>query len=330
MAHTLKLTIWKLLLKPNYGDPKTPNSELFSRMMEHSQKQEPLEAFLDLYLKYFSGEFKKNQRGNQSFTPKKGGIRIKKDKNLIYGFLEGGPTGIESKVKPNSDAENEGKDVSVDEVISLDNYFHLWIPPDVNYCYIMLHNYSDINRGIASAFHLHFEKFLRIFRYNVNARQEKVPEPIKNAFKERSVIIGMDIIKDKTSPVGRRNFNPGFQEAKKLNYRLSIGGLSYGYNEFIEKLKYHKGNPFFIDLSDIGITDPRDYKLKVKYRDPISKRIARSELSDLVQLRPAIIIPDDVKQEDSEYPDIDKIFVFCDKQLQMLLLEEDYRTIDEH
>ncbi|SFF19355.1 hypothetical protein [Sunxiuqinia elliptica] len=334
MAHTLKLHIWKVLLKPSMTKQKdVPNEMLLNRIkaINGTESGDPYIAFAKGYIESFNGRFAKNRKRTKSFAPIVEKIYTKSNQNLIYGFLQGGPTGIEQYIKPNSDYKRDSTDVGVDDVVNLDYYFHFWIPADTNYAYIMLQSYSEVNRGIAGPFFEHLHEFLGKYGYIMRGKEPKVPKPIKEMFMEESVIIGMDIIKDRTSPADRKRFNQALHESEKAKFKLSVSGISMPFSWFQKHFKMSKrGNPFFIDLSELGITDPNDYIANVRYRDPITNTSTQAKLSDLLNIRPTIVLPESVKKKGSEYPDLDKVFVFCNQQLQMLLLEEKYATVDEY
>lgn len=329
MAHTLKLNIWKVLFGQPYHKDKLQNSIMLDAIMQNSGVNDPYQAFLTKYIQSFNGKFIKNGKGNKSFGPTSN-IKVKSDRHIIHGFLQGGTTGIELKVKPNSNFKAPGNVVKTDDVVEIDHYFLIWIPPNVNYGYIMLQSYMELHSGIAGPFFEHFSEFIQNNGFILRAKQFKIPAPIKEAFRKRSIIVGMDIIKNKTSPAERSRFNPAFHTSERMRYRISVKGLSFSVDEFRERFKKDsKGNPFFIDLSEIGLTSPEDYIASVEYREINSTKKTNAKLTDILNITPTIVLPDDIKVSGSEYPDIDKIFVFCNSQLKQLQLEDGYATIDE-
>jgi hypothetical protein len=330
MAHDLKLNIWKILLSPSFKRNEVLNSDLFGRLINESTKTEPFDAFLEKYVQSFDGKFKKSEKGDKSFAPSSNLI-ILSNRNIIHGFIEGGITGINQTVKPNSDVNATGQKISPNDVVEVEHYFLLWIPPETNYAYVMLQSYSDINKGISVPFFEHFQHvFLKSVGYTIRAKQSKVPESIQKVFREKSIIIGMDIIKARTSPSQRQLFNPAFQESTTMRFTLKIAGLKMSLEKFMSDIKRDKnGNPFFVNLSQIGLDNPEDYIAKVHYRDPETGKETPALLSNINNIVPAIILPDDIKQNGSEIPDISKIFRYCRGLLKQLQIEDGYATIDE-
>jgi len=329
MAHTLKLNIWKIKLGTIPWTKNAKNQHLFDKILATSQKTDPFIAFLDAYIKSFNGKFKENIIGSKSFAPISSEIRTKSNSNLIYGFIEGGITGMVQKVKPNKNSGKAPVPVSKDEVVAQDHFFLLWIPPDVNYMYLMLQSYKTAHGGLAGPFFEHLDFFLRKFDFHIGHKEPKVPKSIKNIFKDHAIIVGMDIIKERNGPTDRSKFNPGLVDAEGLKFVFSVSGLRYSFKKFSSIFKKdQKGNPFFIDLSAIGITNPNDYIAKVNYKDPTTGSQTSASLTDLLNIRPAIVIPDSVKIKGLEKPDISEICQFCIKHLQELKLEDNYSTID--
>jgi hypothetical protein len=334
MAHDLKLHIWRVIIRPTSTKNKNvTNYELFQRIRKKAEADEssdPYHLFFQQFIRSFNGEFKKDKKNQKSFAPLEGGIKYFSNKQIICGFLEGGTTGIKQTVKPNKDYKGKGTVVGNDDVVGLPYYFQLWIPVDVNYAYIMIQSYSEINTGIACPFFEHFNNFLSDYTYSIREKEIRVPKPIIDLFVKDSVIVEMDILRDRTSPTDRNMFNPSLVDSEKMKIRITLSGLKIPFSKFINTYKKdEKGNPFFINLSDMGIIDPNDYIAQIKYHDPVSNKETKASLTDLLNIHPTIVLPDEIKIEDSGYPDFDKIFVYCNEQLKLLQLEDGYGTTDE-
>lgn len=329
MSHTLKINIWKLQLNQRFHKDKQLNSTLFGEIIKQSSNSEPLLGFIDLYVKSFNGELKKNEKQDKSFAPTIS-ITANSERNIISGFLEGGITGIEQGVKQNKNINGDSIPVSKDDTVCLDYYFFLWIPPDVNYAYLMLHSYSEINNGISGPFFEHFSEFLKKLNYTISAKQQIVPRPIQEEFLKNCIIVSMDLIKNKTNQHDRTGFNPTLSGAENMKIRIKVSGLKYGINEFRSNLiKDEKGNPFVIDLSKIGFTDPSDYIMELEYKDTVTNKKTKAKLADVLNIKPTIVLPEDIKQIGTEKPDKEKIFIYCKSLLKQLQIEDGYATIDE-
>ena len=330
MAHILKLNIWKISLGTIPWKKNVKNKLLFDNILATSTQQVPFKAFFEAYIKSFNGKFRENLNGNKSFSPIANEIKISSNRNIIYGFIEGGITGMIQKVKSNKNSGKKPIPVGTDEVVAQDHFFLLWIPPDVNYGYLMLQSYKTAHGGLAGPFFEHLDEFLRKYDFHIGHHEPKVPKSIKDIFKKHAVIVGMDIIKENNGPTERSSFNPGLANAEKVKFVFSVSGLKYSYTKFSSIFKKdQKGNPFFIDLSGIGITNPNDYVAKVNYKDPTTGSQTSASLTDLLNVRPAIIIPNSVKINGFEKPDITEIYQFCLKHLNELKLEDKYSTIDD-
>lgn len=329
MAHDLKISIWKVILNQRYHKDKASNSNLFGLFMEKSEKEDPFHAFVEAYIKSFNGKFKTSEKGDRSLGPTDN-IIVLSNRSIIHGFLEGGTTGIDQKIKPNSNLHADPRNVGPDETVYLEYYFFIWLPPDTNYAYIMLHSYVDVNTGISVPFFEHLNLLLKDYNYTISAKTSVVPKPIQDAFLKYSIIVGMDIIKNKPNRKERSSFNPLFADSDRVKFRIHVSGLKYELKEFQEGFKMNQnGNPFFIDLSDIGFDNPDDYSITVEYKDTKTKKTTKAVLRDVLNLKPTILLPEDVKIPGTHKPDITKIYDFCIRQLSELQLADGYSTIDE-
>ena len=342
MAQQLKLNIWKLMLKPNHKEA-TVNRVLFDRIRIETNKEieeyvketetptamipedvNSFGLFFDEYVKSFNGAFKKDSSNNKAFAPVAGQIRFSRENQIIHGFVEGGPTGVRQSVKNNSNSSTEVKTIEVSEVVSIKHYFLFWIPMDTNYAYIMLQDYSDVNTGITKAFFEHMKGFLGKYRFVIQ-KSPKVPRPIQNAFLDRSVVVSMDMIKTNPTRDQKNRFNPGFASLEKVKIKVGVQGLNIQARRFVESIRRDKANnPFMIDLAEIGFDTPANYTTNVYYEDAITGKRTKATITDLLNILPTIVIPDDVKIDGEEVPDFDRIYNFCNEHLSQLKIEDGY------
>ncbi len=332
MAHQLKLHIWKLGLKPR-GENRTDNEELFNRIIAYEDNPEsaqPYSVFLDHFVRSFNGEFHRDARRTKAFAPVPDKISIHSDDQLIHGFLQGGPTGIKQSVKDNNRFIEEGTIITENQVVGLEYYFLLWIPQDVDYMYVMMQSYSDVNHGIATPFFDHLKRFLSYYRYSITTKEGKVPESIQNAFLDRGVVVGLDVTSKRTSRGQRNQFSPSLADQESTKVRVSISSFELNARDFIREYRRRSDrNPFYIDLTGMGIDDPREYQANIRYKDPMTKKLTSATITDLMNVRPTIVVPDSIKTPGGEVPDMQLIYDFCMEHLTQLKREDQYTPLDD-
>lgn len=329
MAHTLKLSIWRIVLTPTYNEKNPTNETLFEILKKESGITTDHHALLQLYYNSFKGAFKKSSKGNKSFGPTSD-IHINSNENFIYGFLEGGTTGIDQEIKDNSNITTPGRKVKRNESVMINHFFMLWLPKSVNYGYVFLQSFTDIGSGLATPFFEHLSEFLSKYRYRIT-KEWKVPKPIQESFKNKSVVTSFNIVKRKTNISERKMFNPSLMDASRLAFKFAVTGLKLSIEEFKTIFSNTRsGNIFHIDLSEIGLSSPNDYIVNVEYTDETSGKKVTTQLADILNIKPSIIIPDNVKANDSEIPDLNKILNFCIQHLKQLQREDRYSTNDEY
>ena len=91
--------------------------------------------------------------------------------------------------------------------------------------------------------------------------------------------------------------------------------------KFFENFNFN--NPIGIDLKELGINDKEDYVTKFYYKDENGRK-AHAKLTSKFEIRPTIVLPIEINNEDKT-PNLEKIIKFTDDLLEKVKIEIDYK-----
>ena len=86
--------------------------------------------------------------------------------------------------------------------------------------------------------------------------------------------------------------------------------------------KFNKQNPIGIDLSELGMDEPNNYITKLYYEDNDGRK-AHAKVEDKFEIRPTIVLPTEVSNE-NKTPNLELIIKFTDDLLDKVKNEINY------
>lgn len=286
---------------------------------ESINKDELFSSFAIKYNQSFNGDFKKNDTGTRAFLP----LEIKKasPRNLVYGMVEGGITGIDRSIKASKKpiATRKTK-LSKDDVATLPFYFLLWMPFDSNNGILMIQSYTD--ETILGVFKQHIIDFFESLNINFSYKAF-VPKKYQDEFYENSKITQIVYKKGKLNSSTRSKFNPIFYDTEDMSFELKVSKLSLSPSSFFDNYKMKDGKYIGADLSDLEMNENNAYDTTVFYEDS-KKRKAHIKLNKSVGIYPTIFLDNSLKIENEDYPDFEKIHEFCSGLLKEIQIEINY------
>lgn len=324
MAHNLKLNIWSIAFEEKIEseyeeiDIKT----LFTRFYINSQKEitpekkDYFQTFVTNYIESFNDQFINDRDETKAFTYDD--IKFDSKKNIIYGKIKGGLTGIEQDVYTRSSKEPTEKKILKDEVSTLPYHFFIWLPYDSNRAYLMTQSYTSIS--INQVF---LEHFATLF-ISKKIRVTKTPSVSKKRLEEfynNAYVYKISLYKRKLPRDARKKFNEVFLEEENINMSLNFTGFKFKAKEFLKKWTKIKTN-----LKDLAIQNEDDYDLTVYYENEEQKK-ASANLANPKLILPSIFIPDDVKEKGSDNPDFERIIAFCEVELEEIKKDIQYKPL---
>lgn len=324
MAHNLKLNIWSICFEEKIDseyieiDIKTLLSRflLISKTNSTPEKKEYFQTFVTDYIESFNDQFINDRDETKAFTYDD--IKFDSNKNIIYGKIKGGITGIEQDVYTRSSKKPTKKKIHKDEVSTLPYHFFIWLPYDSNRAYLMTQSYTSIS--INQVF---LEHFATLFK-SKKIRVTKAPSVSKKRLEEfynNAYVYKISLFKRKLPREARNKFNEVFLEEENINMSLNFSGFRFKANEFLNKWTKIKTN-----LKDLAIQNEDDYDLTVYYENDDKKK-ASADLINPKLIMPSIFIPDSVKENGSDNPNFDRIISFCENELEEIKNDIQYKPL---
>lgn len=114
--------------------------------------------FFMSYLASFGNSFGSVGQSSRALHIASGATKIKMEQRVIYGTVEGGPTGYAFDLKNRGNVAARTP-VTPDDVSSHKFYYLLWLPEDMSMGFLLLHGYSDTS--ISDLFRSHLAQFVR-------------------------------------------------------------------------------------------------------------------------------------------------------------------------
>lgn len=317
MAHNLKLNIWSIGFEEKIGneysdiDIKT----VFSSFLDNTEtdKKEIFQNFVKKYIASFNDQFVNDEDETKAFTYED--IKFDSGKNIIYGRIKGGITGIEQDVYFRDSKEPTDKKIHKDEVSTLPYHFFIWLPYDSNMGFLMTQSYTSIS--INNVFLEHFATLFKSKKIRIN-KSPQVSKKRLEEFYNSSYVYRISLVKKKLPRDARKKFNQVFLEEENVNMMLSFTGFKFKAKEFFSKWTSIKTN-----LKDLAIENEDDYDLTVYYENDANKK-ASATMANPKLILPSIFIPDSVKERGSDNPNFDRTISFCETELEEIKKDIQY------
>ncbi len=306
-------------------------SDLFQKIRNDYDQSEitglnDFQVFFKKYAESFDNKFKKNLTGDKAFIPDSNNIYFDSNRNLIYGFLIGGDTGIKKNVFTQDNPTETSKKIDVKEVTSLPFYFLLWMHPNSNHGLVMIQNYS--NSSINSDFFSNLAFFFSNYQVSLD-KANFVPKEKVDEFKKKSIVKEIAFIKRGMSKGAKRKFNPYLAEFDNLKLEIRLKNINEDQETFVKKFRTKAGKFFNLDLKELEMENPSDYDTIVYCEDENKKR-ASAYFTEELELFPIIELPVSIKKQGEDFPDLDKIHSYCLNELKKTRaeLEIDVKDVD--
>lgn len=320
-GYTLKLTIYQIVIKKTASKDYVTYKDLLKEVTSEADKNTAFSKFNSLFIESFNDKFIKNREETKAIAVQS--VNSMPQMNIIDGMLVGGLTGVEQDVYNSSSSKSIGKSISDDEVSTLPYYFKLWMPYDSNHGVLMVQSYTEVS--VVSLIDQKIKSFIRGYDYSI-ATTKHVPKEYKEKFKKKSIVQNLTLLKTEMSESARGALNQLFASFEGLKVEIKISGFNVPINKFWEQVD--KNKPIDADLSSFEMnTEENDYDVIATYKDE-SGRQSQARLSKNFDILPNIILPEDLKENDKQYPDYEKIRKHTDVILEKIKKEIGYTPND--
>ena len=317
MAHNLKLNIWSIRFEEKIGNEYSviDIKNLLSIFLDNPEldKKEIFKNFVTKYIASFNDQFVNDEDETKAFTYED--IKFDSGKNIIYGRIKGGLTGIEQDVYVRDSKEPTNKKIHKDEVSTLPYHFFIWLPYDSNMGYLMTQSYTSIS--INNVFLEHFAAFFKSKKIRIN-KSPQVSKRRLEEFYNSSYVYKISLVKKKLPRSARKKFNQVLLEEENVNMMLSFTGFKFQAQEFFSKWTKIKTN-----LKDLAIENEDDYDITVYYENDADKK-ASANMANPKLILPSIFIPDNVKEIGSDNPHFERTISFCASELEEIKIDIQY------
>ena len=227
----------------------------------------------------------------------------------IDGMFKGGETGLDMNVYQQGNATNSIKTIARTDVPAVHYYYKLWIPYDGEDGIMMIQSYTD--RGCTATFREQIEGFFISQGYKPSWNT-MIPTGIMEEYLNRSFINGIRV----TYNVEQRNDYQGvFTSMRMAKKEGWLRNLSISFRELLQLDDYQQ------QLEDQLMTcidyNPERDNARVFYTDENGHK-ANASIREIEEILPSIILPDALKRQGTEEPDLVAISEHTDGILERI------------
>lgn len=336
MAYTLKINIYNFSL---YRITKTiermtrvgirvsyetePNAVAFNEVVgsinANLDRSNYLPTLFQSLVAFFDQRFKTNDEGTKAVsittdpTPSYNSIGY-----VINGLFKGGDTGIVKTVYSQQDAAQPGIRISNTDVPSNNFFYKIWMPYDGEDGVLMIQSYTDM--GCTATFREQLEQFFISIGYRPKWNT-MIPSGFIDQYLDNSFIKNIKVI----YATEQRRENGVFatlanvkREGWLKNLRIPFNQL-FGLDDYKERLQEKIME--YIDY------DQYHDMVKVFYVDADGKK-ASASLNNLENILPNIILPNTLKDVDTEEPLLSEISIYTDGILEQIKVQIGYTAYE--
>jgi hypothetical protein len=328
MAHTLKLNIFIIELRRKREKNLLEWKEFYKNTFENTEsgeisKEQFYSKFKENLISYFSDFFTENEKRTKGISLKS--IDVIKEKNIFSGTFKGGLTGIEQEIYETNNANDTKGTLGFDDIATLIYYFKLWTPYDSNFGILMLQSYSSLgcNAEITDV----LKKFFNNKGYTLKL-SKFVPHEMVEHFKETSSIYQISFERKNLSTSTRHHLSPIYDDFPNVNAKLIFSGFRVSPERIWDKLKNNGIKLLEADITSLEMSENDQYVTIVSYEDAEGHKSNLNISKEDSDLKPNIFLPDSIKEEGKESPDLAKIENHTNFILEKIKREIGY-TVDD-
>lgn len=325
MAHQIKLDVYTLKLKKKRLAELVPFNEFSNLTREDGANT--FEDFISNYVNSFDNKFVVQDVSGKALSLRSEDLKFASRQRIIYGIIEGGVTGIGSKIKNRDNSGDEGSfHVTAEKVNAIPYYFLMWIPNDSNIGLLIVQGFSD--RQISEAFKEHLKKF---FSQEISGTSlwidNYVPVEVIEKMKKNATINTITVRKyHLPSSKGEKLLGIKYSKDKDVTIEVKISGLKY-IPEMAEKInQFVMGKVTqLIDVSpleEVGFDD--NHEILVKFEHNGKTAIGKS--TNNFQISPSYYVePTDIQINENKHPTINSIHAYTLSFLEALKNQIGYK-----
>ncbi|MEP0984946.1 hypothetical protein [Ekhidna sp.] len=303
MPHTLKLDLYTFSLKRrNIQDADNVTFEEFFRRSfqeedEQAVKNDLYNRFAADYVNFFGARFALNNDGTKGFYTRQ--VHGSHQRNYLDGIIKGGLTGIEQEIYLQENPEVTDDIISENQLTTLPYYYKIWTPFDGTVGVFMIQGYTEASLTTMVLSHLRSffaSKDYTLFNYR------HIPENYKQNFKNQSIVTAITYQRQGLGGDARNNLNPIFVDQEGIKVEVKISNLNLSPDRFQRIFQ----RPIQANLNDLGLSEEDEYETIATYRDRDGHR-SSAKVSNNLDILPTFFLPNELKEEGSEFPSMNTI-----------------------
>ena len=334
MAYTLKLNIYNFSLYHIVGEDRRivrgeerikylleDDAVLFPDFVRTWQLNVDRNSFLPLIFQamvtFFDSRFKVNVEGTKAVSiTEDPQPRIALLSYTIDGLFKGGDTGIGRTIYDQQNATQPGTRIQRTDVPVNNYYYKLWMPYDGEDGILMIQSYTDM--GCTATFRDQIEAFFisKGFKPKWN---NMIPSSFIDQYLSRSFINEIKIVYQTEA----RDVDGIFSSMRQARKESWLKTLSIPLRRLLQLDNYEEQLQEQI-METVDYNPERDLA-KVFYEDENGKK-ASASINDLESIFPNIILPDELKNADTDEPDLEATAQFTDGLLEQIKTDIGYNV----
>ena len=330
MAHTLKLNIYVLEIKKRGERTSLTWQEFYKNIYgieetRETTKDRQYSMFKNALLTRFGERFTENENRTKGVSLKN--FEFQSCRNIFSGTFKGGLTGIEQELFHNNNANETTGILGYNDIATLIYYFKLWTPYDSNIGILMLQSYASLgcNAEIVDV----LKKFFQSLGYTLKLSRF-VPHEMIEHFKRTSSIYQISFERKNLSSDTRHQLSPIYDEFPNVNAKLIFSGFRVSPERVWDKLSSQNIKLLEADITMLEMATNDDYTTIVSYEDAEGHKSNLNISKRDSELKPNIFLPDTLKEDGKEIPELTKIDRHTNSLLETIKQKIGYAVQNEN
>lgn len=324
MAYTLKLNIFRFKLYKILNSYQRPMRARMATFYEtevdatkfcdfikaidpSAQREDFMKVLFTKMIEHFDSKFRKGVEGNKAVAvTNQEHVKYGSTEYTVCGMFKGGETNLERKVYNQNNAMKKVKLIKKSDVPAVTYFYKLWMPYDGEDGILMIQSYTDM--GCVASFKDQIEELFVSLQYRPIWKR-MIPKGFIDRYLKSSYIHKIRIEYKSVKAEGEGVFASMSQVRKNtVLSRLSIALRDlFVVKDYSEELCKQ--------LENIVEFKPKEDKVVVFYKDENGKE-AHATMGNLEEAMPTIILPDCLKDSDTDIAIPEEMDAYTDDMLK--------------
>lgn len=308
MAYTLKLNIFRFKLykiKDSYQRPMrgkvatfyetevdaTKFCDFIKAVEPSAQKEDFMKVLFAKMIAHFDSKFRKGAESNKAVAvTNQEHVGYGSKEYTVWGMFKGGETDMERKVYNQNNATKNVKLIKKSDVPAVNYFYKFWMPYDGEDGILMIQSYTDM--GCVASFKDQIEELFVSLQYRP-IWNKMIPKGFLDRYLTSSFIHKIRIEYKSVKAEGEGVF----ASMRQVRKNTVLSRLSIALRDLLVVKDYNE--ELCKQLENIVEFKPKEDKVVVFYKDENGKE-AHTTMGNLEEAMPTIILPDYLKDEETD------------------------------